>query len=142
MRTYKGLIEDLPENGVFVFGSNIQGRHGAGTARIAYDRYGAIYGDGFGHHGQSYAIATVDMARSNRPSVSSLFVIDQIVDFYEYADHKKNLDFFVAYTTKGPFLSGFTLDELVSMFKAAASLYGLIPDNVIFEEQFAEALFG
>lgn len=47
---------------VFVFGSNLAGRHGAGAARYAAQKYGAIYGQGEGRMGQSYAIPTKDAA--------------------------------------------------------------------------------
>ena len=45
---------------MFVFGSNLAGRHGAGAARYAAMKYGAIYGQGEGRQGQSYAIPTKD----------------------------------------------------------------------------------
>jgi hypothetical protein len=45
---------------VFVFGSNRAGRHGAGAARDARQHHGAIYGQGEGFQGQSYAIPTKD----------------------------------------------------------------------------------
>lgn len=45
---------------IFVFGSNRAGRHGAGAAKYAVHAYGAIYGQGEGRQGQSYAIPTKD----------------------------------------------------------------------------------
>lgn len=45
---------------VFVFGSNRAGRHGAGAAKYAVQAYGAIYGQGEGRQGRSYAIPTKD----------------------------------------------------------------------------------
>lgn len=45
---------------VFVFGSNLAGRHGAGAAKYAVQAYGAIYGVGEGRQGQSYAVPTKD----------------------------------------------------------------------------------
>jgi len=49
----------LPTNSeIFVFGSNLAGRHGAGAAKIANRLYGAIYGAGVGPMGNSYAIPT------------------------------------------------------------------------------------
>ena len=45
---------------VFVFGSNLAGRHGKGAAKYAVQAYGAIYGQGEGRQGQSYAIPTKD----------------------------------------------------------------------------------
>jgi hypothetical protein len=45
---------------IFVFGSNLAGRHGKGAARYALDYHGAIYGKGVGIQGDSYAIPTKD----------------------------------------------------------------------------------
>ena len=52
-------ISELKENEVFVFGSNLAGAHGGGAARLAYNRFGAIWGQGVGLQGQSYAIPTM-----------------------------------------------------------------------------------
>lgn len=46
------------ENEVFVFGSNYAGRHGKGAAKTALEKYGAVYAEGKGLHGKSYAIPT------------------------------------------------------------------------------------
>ena len=43
---------------IFVFGSNLAGRHGAGAAKEARLSWGAIYGQGVGLQGYSYAIPT------------------------------------------------------------------------------------
>ena len=45
---------------IFVFGSNLAGRHGAGAALCALREHGAIYGQGVGLQGNSYAIPTKD----------------------------------------------------------------------------------
>lgn len=42
-----------------MFGSNLQGIHGGGAARIARECFGAIMGQGVGLQGQSYAIPTM-----------------------------------------------------------------------------------
>jgi len=47
-------------NKIFVFGSNLAGRHGKGAALHARKHYGAIYGQGWGRQGNSYAIPTKD----------------------------------------------------------------------------------
>ena len=43
---------------IFVFGSNLAGRHGRGSALEAVRNHGAIYGQGQGWAGNSYAIPT------------------------------------------------------------------------------------
>ena len=52
-------ISELKENEIFVFGSNLAGAHGGGAARFAYERFGAVWGEGVGLHGQTYAIPTM-----------------------------------------------------------------------------------
>ena len=52
-------ITSLGPNEIFVFGSNLQGMHGGGAARIAVERFDAIMGQGVGLQGQSYAIPTM-----------------------------------------------------------------------------------
>ena len=52
-------ITHLKENEIFVFGSNLAGAHGGGAARIAYEKFGAIWGQGVGLQGQSYGIPTM-----------------------------------------------------------------------------------
>ena len=49
----------LAPNGLIVFGSNLSGRHGAGAAQTALKHYGAIYGQGIGLQGRSYALPTM-----------------------------------------------------------------------------------
>lgn len=37
-------IIHIEDNEVFVFGSNLAGSHGGGAARLAYNRFGAVWG--------------------------------------------------------------------------------------------------
>ena len=53
-------ITDLKPNEVFVFGSNMNGNHAGGAARVAVGKFGAIMGQAEGLQGQSYAIPTLD----------------------------------------------------------------------------------
>ena len=43
---------------IFVFGSNLAGRHGKGAALFAKQNHGAIYGQNMGLQRNSYAIPT------------------------------------------------------------------------------------
>jgi hypothetical protein len=52
-------ITALEANEVFVFGSNAEGHHGGGAALIAHRDFGAVWGEGHGHHGRTYAIDTM-----------------------------------------------------------------------------------
>ena len=67
MNYYSGYINELKENEVFVFGSNPEGRHGAGAAKVAREQFGAVYGQGEGLQGNAYALPTKDLrVKENR----------------------------------------------------------------------------
>ena len=53
-------IYSLAPDEVFVFGSNALGMHHGGAARVAYNEFGAEWGNGEGMQGQSYAIPTME----------------------------------------------------------------------------------
>lgn len=134
-RTYKGLINKLPENGIFVFGSNTEGRHGKGAALQARIHFGAKYGQASGLQGRSYAIATKDLRKTIHPSISKQVIINQIAALYHYARKNPNMDFYVAYSAQGKNLNGYTNLEMMEMF-AEASIDQPIPINIVFEEEF------
>lgn len=69
-------IDTLADNEVFVFGSNRNGNHYGGAARIAYERFGAEWGVGEGHTGQSYALPTLD---ENMEKVTEDELIDSLL---------------------------------------------------------------
>ena len=52
-------VERLSNCEIFVFGSNLEGRHMGGAARFAYEKFGAEWGVGDGPTGQCYAIPTM-----------------------------------------------------------------------------------
>ena len=136
MKYYKGNI--TPEPGtIFVFGSNPEGRHGAGSARIAVMQFGAKYGLGEGLQGQAYALPTTELRWDHRYSVEHSMSLDEITEhikrMYYCAKCNPELNFKVAYRNKlnERTLCGYTGAELQSAFKAAGS----IPDNVWFSEE-------
>lgn len=135
MKTYKGLITSLPERAIFVFGSNYQGRHGAGSAAVAKAKFGAKTRQGNGLMGQSYGIATKDLTKRKHPSVSTSDVKKQIKTLYEFAEINPTYEFYIAYSDKGPYLSGFTPQQMADMFSCTD-----IPDNIVFEEGFSKLL--
>jgi len=123
-------IESLPENGIFVFGSNTEGRHGKGAALIARQKFGAIYGKSSGLQGKSYAIFTKDLKKGLR-SVSLNEIHTQLMCFLYYATDQDNLKFYV--TKLGSSLAGYTSDEIKSLFE---DLIEMIPDNVILPKEY------
>lgn len=62
-----------------MFGSNLQGIHGGGAARIARECFGAIMGQGVGLQGQSYAIPTMQGGvKTIKPYVDEFIKFAQI----------------------------------------------------------------
>lgn len=105
-------IETLKPNEVFVFGSNLKGRHGGGAARTAYRRFGAIWGQGEGLQGQSYAIPTMQ---------GGIETIKPYVDrFIEFTKEHNELNFYV--TKIGCGIAGFTVEEIAPLFKKCYDL--------------------
>lgn len=113
---------------VFVFGSNLAGRHGAGAAKYAVKNCGAKYGVGIGPQGNAYAIPTKDQFIHTL----SLFSIENYVYFFKkYATGYPDTVFFV--TALGTGLAGYKHDDIAPMFKDA-------PENCIFPIEWKELL--
>lgn len=108
---------------IFVFGSNLAGRHGKGAALYARQHHGAAYGWGKGLQGDSYAIPTKDEAlRTIR-----LAAIGQHVEtFLSFARAHPDLLFQV--TRIGCGLAGYTDADIAPMF-AQAPVNCLLPDG-------------
>jgi len=104
---------ELLETEVFCYGSNVEGRHGSGSAKTAIDHYGAVYGKGYGHIGQSYGIATIDL-RKGLKSVSLASIKHQLEELIEYARINPDLTFWM--TKIGTNLAGYTLAEIQNIF--------------------------
>lgn len=132
IKTYSGKISKLKENQYFVFGANTQFRHGRGSALYAL-KFGAVYGKG-GIQGQTYAIITKDLTKKIHPSISKEKIIYQIKELYKYAEFMENKEFLIAYSNS-PNLNGYTPNEMANMFSSFE-----IPNNIIFEENFAKLL--
>lgn len=99
---------------IFVFGSNLAGRHGKGAALHARVNHGATYGQGVGRQGNSYAIPTKDAHLRTLP----LEVIhDHVRDFIEYASVHASEVFHV--TAIGTGLAGYKHEQIAPMFAGA-----------------------
>lgn len=137
MKTYKGLILskfDIPDNGIFVFGANTEGRHSKGAALTARMEFDAEYGNSQGPQGCSYAITTKDLRKRIHPSIPRVYIEIQIKSLYYFAEFHPKLDFYIAYGVE-PNLNGYSPKEMADMFSSAP-----IPDNIVFEERFARLL--
>lgn len=101
---------------IFVFGSNLAGRHGAGAALCARKEHGAVYGVGLGRTGNSWAIPTKDQSIQTLP----LKRIEQYVGmFIAYARLHPELSFQV--TAIGTGLAGYSHEQIAPMFRDAPS---------------------
>lgn len=99
---------------IFVFGSNLAGRHGKGAALEARQKWGAEYGVGVGRTGDSYAIPT----KGYRLEVLALSVInDHVRDFIAYAERHPGIQFVL--TPIGCGLAGYEPAQIAPMFRDA-----------------------
>ncbi|MGB3453292.1 MAG: hypothetical protein WBA59_05660 [Moheibacter sp.] len=114
-------ISSLAEDEIFVFGSNLDGHHYGGAARIAEEKFGAIFGQGIGLQGQSYAIPTMQGGVET--------IAPYVDEFIEFA--KSNPDQFFYVTRIGCGIAGFTDEEIAPLFKNAQGL-----KNVCLPESF------
>lgn len=121
-------IKHLKENEVFVFGSNLRGRHGAGAARTAYMKFGAKMGIGVGLQGNSYALPTKDKYLSILKREEILTYIDEFIDF---AKDNSQLTFYV--TEVG--LAGYEPKDIAPLFFSAMRV-----DNIYLPKRFWEIL--
>jgi len=103
---------------IFVFGSNRLGIHRRGAAKFAMDERGALYGQGEGLQGSSYALPT-----KATPWVSlSLEEIQVHVNqFIKFAESHPELQFEL--TRVGCGLAGYTDQDIAPMFC-------IVPENI------------
>ena len=118
-------IGSLEENEIFVFGSNLQGMHGGGAARVAHEKFGAVWGEGIGLQGQSYAIPTM------HGGVDA--IAPYVNDFIAFAKEHPELKFLV--TEIGCGIAGFRISEMAPLFKEALKM-----ENIYLPERFIEVL--
>lgn len=112
---------------IFVFGSNLAGRHGMGAAKTAVLYFGAKYGVGQGLSGNSYGIATKDM----RIQTLNLKEIEAGVDRFKKFASGSESTFLV--TKVGCGLAAYKDHEVAPMFKD-------VGDNVILPDTWNEIL--
>lgn len=118
-------ISELKNSEIFVFGSNLAEAHGGGAARLAWQRFGAVWGQGVGLQGRSYAIPTMQGGvETIKPYVD---------DFIEFARQHPELRFLV--TRIGCGIAGFRPEEIAPLFAEALEM-----ENVILPEDFVITL--
>jgi hypothetical protein len=112
-------------NNIFVFGSNLAGRHGKGAALCARQLHGAIYGQGQGRQGKSYGIPTKDYQLKTLP----LGVIEEhIAVFIKHAKNNPQDTFLL--TPIGTGLAGYEVSDILTILKKFT-----ITSNVVFTKE-------
>lgn len=123
---------------IFVFGSNVQGIHGAGAAKHARENYGARMGVGVGRTGNSYAIPTRTCEgdpklRGSWGNLPQITVNVYVQDFIRYARDNPRLTFRL--TAIGCGYAGFTPEQIAPLLCNA-------PNNVRMPPEFRSVLAG
>jgi len=97
---------------IFVFGSNLDGIHGAGAAAYAHKHHGAVWGVGHGLTGDSYALPT----KGHGITDMTLAEIEQhVAAFLWFAKRRSDLTF--ALTPIGTGLAGHSKRDIWAMLE-------------------------
>lgn len=119
------FIDSLAEGEIFVFGSNLEGQHAGGAARAAVRKYGAVWGQGVGLQGRSYAIPTMHGGPEDiRPYV------DKFVGFA-----KAHPEYRFLVTRIGCGIAGFEASDIAPLFAGAIDV-----GNVFLPKDFVEVI--
>lgn len=116
-RTTPDNIKTLNAGEIFVFGSNVSGRHGKGAAKTAL-KWGAIYGRGNGIQGRTYGIPTVNASVTNALPLSKIEYY--VNEFIEYARKFSGLTFLT--TEVGCGLAGHSYKDIAPLFHEAVNI--------------------
>lgn len=104
-------ISQLGKNEVFVFGSNEKGAHAGGAAAFAMLHFGAVWGQGEGLQGNSYAIPTMEGIDNLKAAVER---------FTEFAEEHQEMRFLV--TKIGCGIAGYSISEIAPLFAGCIDL--------------------
>ena len=126
MRTTPDEIKKLEQGQIFVFGSNLSGRHGKGAAKTALG-WGANWGQAAGLQGRTYGIPTKDA--SIRRTLKIEEIKPFVDDFIEFAKIRKDLIFLV--TEVGCGLAGLKPKDVAPLFIKAVDV-----ENIHLPEKF------
>lgn len=130
MRITEENITRLNKNEVFVYGSNLAGRHGKGAAAVAHKKFGATWGRMHGMDNNSYGIPTKDESLRVLP----LERIKKYVDnFIEDSIIHEDYTFYV--TAIGTGLAGYSAEDIAPLFERAKPL-----KNIHLPQEFWEVL--
>lgn len=124
-RVTPNRITELKPDEIFVFGSNLEGAHGGGAALLAWQKWGAIWGQGTGLQGQTYGIPTMH----GGPEAIQPYV-DEFIHFA-----KEHPDTVFLVTEIGCGIAGFKPSEIAPLFRKAADV-----PNIYLPQRFWDVL--
>ena len=131
MREYTGEnITSLPEDCIFVFGSNAEGIHGKGAALTAKKYFGAAQKVASGLCGQSYAIITKKNWRIEKSSTINE-IGKEVQKFVLFANDNMDKKFYVVKI--GSSLAGYSISEIKNIFYL---LKPWLSDNIVLPEEY------
>jgi hypothetical protein len=137
-------ITELKPNEIFVFGANTSGFHAGGAAKVAHEKFGAVWGVGYGHTGQCFAIPTLKVGASSG-SLEKVFLGDiaaMIDGFMIYAKYNPDLTFY--FTKIGLGIAGYELEDIARIVTTDYNwvvdeyIPSIIPSNVILPKEFVD----
>jgi ribA/ribD-fused uncharacterized protein len=148
-------VNSLQLNEIFVFGSNPEGRHGAGAAKAAVN-FGAQYGQGRGLAGNTYALITKNLKagytekatgityeQEGPRSVAIEQISENIRELYETARNNSDKKFLIAFTfdtwpngSDKKSLNGYTSTEIFNVFTDLPN----VPTNIVFHDSYQQRL--
>lgn len=126
MRTTPDNIKKLEQGHIFVFGSNLSGRHGKGAAKTALG-WGAKWGQATGLQGRTYGIPTKDA--SIRRTLTVIEIKPFVDEFIEFAKNNPDMKFLV--TEIGCGLAGHKQKDIAPLFVNAVNI-----ENIHLPEKF------
>lgn len=121
-------IQWLDKHEVFVFGSNLLGKHGGGAARTAYEKFGAVMGVGIGAAGKTFAIPTKGVYIETLPLEQVKYYVDY---FIKLAPNFPKRHFLV--TQVGCGLAGFEVKDIAPLFRDALSVRNIYLPKVFLD---------
>lgn len=105
------MITSLKNNEIFVFGSNLAGKHYGGASKQAYEQFGAEMGVGEGITGKCYALPTLD-ENFNQFTFQDLEIFrNRLYRVCNNLTHKKFL-----LTAVGTGIAGYQVEEMKKLF--------------------------
>lgn len=123
-------IDRLTDSQLFVYGSNIAGKHGAGAAKYAHKKFGASWGRCHGFDNQSYGIPTKDAQLNVLPLERIAKYVQNMIDDARNYPEKTFL-----VTKIGCGLAGYKPEQIAPLFKDAIDV-----ENVHLPQEFWDVL--